>query len=71
MTDLDSFERSFVAVSYLLGRRAALTDGLEAPGAAATELAAALAKPSREARAKALAGALRGVAADFDARRCE
>lgn len=66
----DAFERAFVAVSYVLGRRDAdLLQALEAPGAEAQALKEALAHPERSDRARALAGALEPIVKAHEARR--
>jgi hypothetical protein len=62
------FERAFVAVSYLLGRREGLTEGLENPGEAAAAFAAGLTSPERTERAQRLSEALSPVASDLLAR---
>ncbi|HMJ15026.1 MAG TPA: hypothetical protein VK524_26615 [Polyangiaceae bacterium] len=53
------FERGFVALSYLLGRRGAeLTAGLAQPSSSALLLQRALSAPTREERARVLAAEL-------------
>lgn len=53
------FERGFVAVSYVLGRRGAeLDEGLAHAGRSSHALAAALSAEGREQRARALAAEL-------------
>jgi hypothetical protein len=70
MTERDSFERAFVAVTYLLGRREDLLRGLgDTPGHAARELSHRLASGAQADRARALAGELVPVVAALDARR--
>lgn len=69
MTEVDSFEHAFVAVSYLLGRRTDLAAGLRAPGTAAQSAAALAAEPSQAERAKRLAAALLPIASALDARK--
>jgi hypothetical protein len=69
MTEVDSFEHAFVAVSYLLGRRTELTAGLRKPGPAARSAAALVTEPSQVERAKRLAAALLPIAAALDARK--
>ena len=71
MTEVDSFEHAFVAVSYLLGRRTELTAGLREPGAAARSAAALASEANRVERAKRLAVALLPIAAALDARKLE
>jgi len=69
MTEVDSFEHAFVAVSYLLGRRENLVAGLRAPGAAARSAAELATEPSQGERARRLAAALLPVAAALDTRK--
>jgi hypothetical protein len=71
LTDAKSaaFESAFVAVSYLLGRRADLTGGLEAAGEAAHRVAAALlATKERGERARLLSAELAPLATSLAAR---
>jgi hypothetical protein len=64
------FERSFVAMSYLLGRRGEeLTKPLLHSGAAAESLQSALNAPLREERARILAAELSRIVAALEARR--
>jgi hypothetical protein len=66
----EAFERAFVAVSYLLGRRAAeLGLGLMSPGTAANRAASQLSEPDRERRAQRLAVELLPVAQALSERR--
>ncbi|HEX4338251.1 MAG TPA: hypothetical protein VH062_20240 [Polyangiaceae bacterium] len=69
MSDVESFERAFVAVSYLLGRRAGLLDGLRSPGGAARRAAAIVNEPDQTERAKRLAAELLPLVAALEARR--
>lgn len=69
MTEVDSFERAFVAVSYLLGRREDLTAGLRTPGAAAHAAARLVDEPTQAERARRLAAELLPIAAALDARK--
>ena len=69
MTEVDTFERAFVAVSYLLGRREDLVAGLREPGAAARSAAGLVAEPSQGERARRLAAELMPIAAAQDARK--
>jgi len=54
----DSFEQSFVAVTYLLGRRTELLSGLSSPGDAARRAAEKLSVGEQSARARSLAALL-------------
>ena len=66
----EAFERAFVAVSYLLGRRGSeLGFGLLSPGNAADRAASQLSEPDRERRAQRLAAELLPVAQALGARR--
>ncbi len=69
MIETDSFERAFIAVSYLLGRREALLEGLAAPGDAARRTAARLSAPSQAERARRLAAELGPIVLSLEARR--
>ena len=69
MTAVDSFERAFVAVSYLLGRREDLAAGLRTPGAAAHTAARLVNEPSQAERARRLAAELLPIAAALDRRK--
>jgi hypothetical protein len=69
MTDTESFERAFVAVAYLLGRRTELPMGLTNPGPAARHCAERLALPEQVARARRLAAELAPIVVALDARR--
>jgi hypothetical protein len=61
------FERGFVAMSYVLGRRGAeLADGLARAGAAGRGLSAALSASVREERARSLAAELLRVTAALE-----
>ena len=68
-TARDSFERTFVAVTALLGRRAALDAGLAAPGTAARSAALVLSTAERAERAALLAALLAPLAAALESRR--
>ena len=69
MNAVESFERAFVAVSYLLGRREGLLDGLAQPTPIAERAAElALAGDQRE-RATRLAAELLPVVTALEARR--
>ncbi|HEX3597236.1 MAG TPA: hypothetical protein VHU80_19140 [Polyangiaceae bacterium] len=70
-TDIESFERAFVAVTYLLGRRDGLLDGLAAPGDGARRAARIAAEPNQVERAKRLATELLAVVTAFETRRLE
>jgi hypothetical protein len=64
------FERAFIAVSYLLGRRGAeLSSPLHRPSAAAHALQIALGAPLREQCAAVLAAELARVATTLEARK--
>lgn len=55
----EAFERAFVAMSYVVGRRGAeLTEPLPAPLPAAEQLARRLSHPERAVRAQVLAAEL-------------
>jgi hypothetical protein len=69
MTDTESFERAFVAVSYVLGRREGIVDGIAEPSAAAHRSARLSLLPNQEERAKRLAAELLPVVASFERRR--
>lgn len=70
MSDRDGFERAFVAVTYLLGRREGLVQGLGATaGGSALDLAERLASAAHADRARTLASELMPVVAALDARR--
>ncbi len=69
MTEIESFERAFVATTYLFGRRAELAFGLLLPGGPALALAESLVSGERPERARRLALELRPIAAALDARR--
>jgi hypothetical protein len=69
MTEVDSFEHAFVAVSYLLGRRGDLVLGLREPGPAAQSVAALVTEPNQGERARRLAAELLPIAAALDARK--
>jgi hypothetical protein len=72
MNDRDGFEHAFVAVTYLLGRRDGLLQGLgEAASASARELAEELATLDHADRARLLASELMPVVAALDARRLD
>jgi hypothetical protein len=65
-----AFEKAFVAIGHLLGRRdEELVQGLARPGAAARDVQGALAAKAREARAMVLARELARIAAALEARR--
>jgi hypothetical protein len=69
MTDVESFERAFVAVSYLLGRRNGIAESI----AGATETARRAERiallPKQDERAKRLAAELLPVVTSLDGRR--
>lgn len=66
--DRERFERAFVALSYVLGRRGAdLLEPLAAPLPIVAELARRLAHPERAARAQVLAAELAPVVQALDA----
>jgi hypothetical protein len=69
MTDVESFERAFVAVSYLLGRREGILDGITGATDSARRSARIALSPSREDRAKRLAAELFPIVASLEARR--
>jgi hypothetical protein len=70
MSDTDAFERAFVAVTYLLGRRDGLLRGLGTEaGDSARELSRALGSSVHADRARTLAAALVPLATALDARR--
>lgn len=69
MTDAESFERAFVAVSYLLGRREGIADGVAGATVAAQRAARLSLLPTQEDRAKCLAAELIPVVTSFEARR--
>ena len=69
MTDQDAFERAFVAVSYLLGRRGDVTLALRGAGDAGRRAAQIAAVTDRAERARRLAAELLPIAASFEARR--
>jgi len=70
MNDRDAFERAFVAMTYLLGRREGLPEGLGATaGRSALDLADALSTASQADRARTLANELMPIVAALDARR--
>jgi hypothetical protein len=69
MTEVDSFEHAFVAVSYLLGRRGDLVLGLREPGAAARSAATLVTERSQGERARRLAAELVPIAAALDTRK--
>lgn len=70
MSDRDAFERAFVAVAYLLGRRDGVVNGLgSAPGKPARELAERLRSDAHSDRARTLANELMPVVTALDARR--
>jgi hypothetical protein len=66
----DEFQRSFVATSYLLGRRGdALLEPLAEPSPATLELSARLREPSKARRAQRLAGEIARLVAALHQRR--
>jgi hypothetical protein len=69
MTDTESFERAFVAVTYLLGRRDGITDGIADATGAARRSAHLSLLPNQEERAKRLAAELLPIVASFERRR--
>ncbi len=61
------FERAFVAMSYVLGRRGAeLSDGLARAGTTSGSVSAALSASLREERARALAAELLCITAALE-----
>ncbi len=58
MTDAEAFDRGFVALTYLLGRRESLIDGLMAPTQAARRVVQGLSASDRLERARCLAAEL-------------
>jgi hypothetical protein len=70
MSDRDVFERAFVAVTYLLGRRDGLVNGLgSGAGKPACELAERLRRDAHPDRARTLANELMPLVTALDARR--
>jgi len=69
MTETESFERAFVATTYLLGRRDAITDGLALPSPAAARIAQRIGEGERSERAQRLAVELAPIVVALDARR--
>lgn len=67
MSDAE-FERAFVAMTYLLGRRDDLTGGLESAGEAAHQVEARLAAKDRAERARILSAELSPIAGALAAR---
>jgi hypothetical protein len=64
------FERAFVAMSYLLGRRGAeLDSALRAPSDETRRVISGLSHPDRAVRAQVLAAELARVAASLEKRR--
>jgi hypothetical protein len=69
MSDRDGFERAFVAITYLLGRREGLVQGLGATaGGSARDLGIGLASAAQADRARMLASELIPVVTALDAR---
>jgi hypothetical protein len=67
--ELPTFQRAFVALSYVIGRRdAALLDAFSAPQDEARRFVQRLAHPERERRAEVLARELARLALALDAR---
>ena len=65
------FERGFVAMTYVLGRRGAeLSDGLAHAGTTSRSLAAALGASAREERARSLAAELLRITSALESWRC-
>ena len=71
MTDVDTFERAFVAVSYLLGRRGDVLLALRSPGEAAQRAARITSMPDQAQRARHLAAEVLPIATSLEARRLE
>lgn len=69
MTSDDSFDRAFVAVSCLLGRRNTSADCLTAPEPTARKLSESFARATREERARLLARELSPLVSRLEARR--
>jgi hypothetical protein len=69
MTDTESFERAFAAVSYLLGRREGIAEGIAGATVAAKGSARLSLLPNQEERAKRLAAELLPVVTSFEGRR--
>lgn len=69
MTYDDSFDRAFVAVSCLLGRRETSADGLTVPTTIARKMSESFARATREDRARLLARELSPLVSRLDARR--
>ncbi|HVW25783.1 MAG TPA: hypothetical protein VHC69_10455 [Polyangiaceae bacterium] len=69
MTDVESFERAFVAVSYLLGRRDGAAEGIAGATEAAQRAARLTVLSNQDERAKRLAAELLPVVASFEKRR--
>jgi hypothetical protein len=70
MKDQEAFERAFIAVTYLLGRRSELARGLGGhAGARARELESEFSTNEQAERAKILARELLPVATALDSRR--
>jgi hypothetical protein len=68
--DREKYERAFIAVSYLLGRRGPeLGEPLSYPCPATRSLVAALGRPDRQVRAHVLAAELARVAHALQNRR--
>ena len=66
----DAYERAFVAMAYLQGRRGdALLAELPAPGAAARRLAQRLGAPEKAVRAQVLAAEVARIVQALDRRR--
>lgn len=67
---LPTFQRAFVALSYVAGRRdSALLEAFLTPHGEARLVAQRLAHPERERRAEVLARELSGIASALEARR--
>ena len=69
MTDVESFERAFVAVSYLLGRREGIVESIAGATEAAHRAARIALVTNKDERAKRLAAELLPVIASLDGRR--
>jgi len=70
MSDREAFERAFVAMTYLLGRRERVLEGLgTTAGRSARDLAEGLSGAAHPDRARTLASELMPVVAALDARR--
>src|SRR5262249_27868253 len=69
VVSVESLERAFVAMSYLLGRGDALCDGLSYPGEAAARAATVTEESDRAIRARRLAAQIAPIVTSLEARR--